>query len=132
MSPSAFHVDVVLGVVLAGLSLAAISILRPLNPSSICRLMFPLGGVIGLVLAVTALLGMGLPAAQIVLPLGLPELPFHLRVDALSSFFLLLLGATAAGISFYSAGYFESIKDRSAGLLCLQYHVFLASMALVL
>jgi hypothetical protein len=30
-----------------------------------------------------------------VLPLGLPDLPFHLRLDSLSAFFLLLLGAAA-------------------------------------
>ena len=31
--------------------------------------------------------------SRLVLPLGLPDLPFHLRLDALSAFFLLLLGA---------------------------------------
>ena len=129
---TAFHADVVIGIVLSWLAVAGFSILRPLNPASICRVLFPLGGVLGVVLAATALAGIGLPAAQLVLPLGLPDLPFHVRVDALSCFFLLLLGATAAGISFYSAGYFADMADRSVGLLCLQYHVFLASMALVL
>ena len=33
------------------------------------------------------------PPSTTVLPLGLPDLPFHLRLDALSAFFLLLLGA---------------------------------------
>ena len=38
----------------------------------------------------------GAPPSTTVLPLGLPDLPFHLRVDALSAFFLLLLGAAGA------------------------------------
>ena len=66
------------------------------------------------------------------LPLGLPDLPFHLRLDALSAFFLLLLGAVAAAVSLYSAGYFRSSEGTPPGLICFQYHVFLAAMALVL
>ena len=65
------------------------------------------------------------------LPLGLPDLPFHLRLDALSGFFLLLLGAAGAGISIFAAGYFRAGEGTAPGLLCLQYHVFLASMAMV-
>ena len=72
------------------------------------------------------------PPQTLVLPLGLPDLPFHLRLDALSAFFLLLLGAVGAGISVFAAGYFRSGEGTPPGLLCLQYHVFLASMALVL
>ena len=65
------------------------------------------------------------------LPFGLPDLPFHLRLDALSGFFLLLLGAAGAGISIFAAGYFRAGEGTAPGLLCLQYHVFLASMVLV-
>jgi len=75
---------------------------------------------------------MGQIAQSIVLPLGLPDLPFHLRLDSLSAFFLLLLGVTAAGISLFSAGYFRDSEGSAPGLLCLQYHTFLAAMALVL
>src|SRR6266404_814852 len=77
-------------------------------------------------------MAMGQTAQSIVLPLGLPDLPFHLRLDALSAFFLLLLGATAAGISVFSAGYFRASEGSAPGLLCLQYHTFLAAMACVL
>src|SRR5688572_30985103 len=66
------------------------------------------------------------------LPLGLPDLPFHLRIDGLSGFFLLLLGSVAAGVTIYATGYF---REESAGrltLIVLQYNVFLASMAIVL
>ena len=68
-----------------------------------------------------------------ILPLGLPDLPFHLRLDALSAFFLVLLGGASAAISLFSAGYFRAERRRRApGLICFQYHVFLAAMALVL
>ena len=75
---------------------------------------------------------MGAVAQTIVLPLGLPDLPFHLRLDSLSAFFLLLLGAAGAGISLFSAGYFRPSEGAAPGLLCLQYHTFLAAMALVI
>ncbi len=72
------------------------------------------------------------PPQSVVLPLGLPDLPFHLRLDALSAFFLLLLGSVGAAVSLYSAGYFRTGEGMPPGLLCFQYHVFLAAMALVL
>ncbi len=50
----------------------------------------------------------------------------------LSAFFLLLLGAAGAAISLFSAGYFRSSEGTPPGLICFQYHVFLAAMALVL
>src|SRR5690606_30216046 len=70
-------------------------------------------------------------AQTAVLPIGLPGLPFHLRLDALSAFFLLVIGASAAGVSAFAAGYFRRGEGTPPGLLCLQYHVFLASMAMV-
>ena len=63
---------------------------------------------------------------------GLPDLPMHLRRDALSSLFLLLLGAASAGISVFAAGYFRRGHGTAPGLLCLQYHLFLASMGFVM
>ncbi|MBV9724652.1 MAG: hydrogenase 4 subunit B, partial [Gammaproteobacteria bacterium] len=87
---------------------------------------------IGLALALVALAGLGVPAERAVLIIGLPDLPMHLRRDALASFFLFLLGSTAAGISVFAAGYFRRGHGTSAGLLCLQYHLFLASMGLLL
>ena len=66
------------------------------------------------------------------MPLGLPDLPFHLRLDSLSALFLLLLGGAAAGISIYASGYLRKGEGTAPGLQCLQYHLFLASMALVL
>ena len=67
-----------------------------------------------------------------VLPLGLPGLPFHLRLDPLSAFFLLVLGSASAGVSAFASGYFRKGEGTPPGLLCLLYHLFLASMAMVL
>jgi len=67
-----------------------------------------------------------------VLRVGLPDLPMHLRRDALTSLFLFLLGAASAGISVFAAGYFRRGEGTAAGLMCLQYHLFLASMGFVL
>ena len=38
----------------------------------------------------------------------------------------------ARAISLYSAGYFRSSEGTAPGLICFQYHAFLAAMALVL
>jgi len=96
------------------------------------RTLFPLGALCGAALAALALASLGAPAQRAVLPIGLPDLPVHLRLDALSGVFLFLLGSASAGISVFAAGYFRRGHGTSAGLLCLQYHLFLASMGLVL
>jgi len=106
-----------------------------LYPSSVRfagRTLFPLGAIVGLGLAAVAAAGLVRPAEQVVLVIGLPDLPFHLRRDALASVFLVMLGAAAAGISLFAAGYFRRGEGTPPGLLCFQYHLFLASMGLVL
>ena len=95
-------------------------------------LIFPLGALGALFMAgvgVAAVLGT--PSA-IVLPIGLPDLPFHLRLDALSGFFLALLGGAAFGVTLYAWGYFKSLASGPRALLALWYHLFLAGMATVL
>jgi len=105
---------------------------RPGSVFVVGRVLFPLGAVVGLALAIAALANIAQPADHAVLPLGLPDLPFHVRRDSLSDVFLFLLGAASAGISVFGAGYFRSGEGTAPGLLCLQYHLFLASMGLVL
>src|SRR5215472_2951828 len=107
-------------------------LLRPTSLRYVGRTLFPLGALIGITLAVVALSSLGAPTERAVLVVGLPDLPMHLRRDALSSFFLFLLGAASAGISVFAAGYFRRGHGTSAGLLCLQYHLFLASMGFLL
>ena len=111
------------------IGLAGVAALR--NFTLVARGLFPLGSAVGLVLAGaagTALLGTPETA---ILPLGLPQLPFHLRLDSLSAFFLAVIGAAGAGISVFAAGYFRQGEGTPPGLLCLEYHFFLTSMALV-
>jgi len=124
--------ELVIGIVLLWIAIGLIAILRPQSPAAVTRVLYPLGAVAGVVLAVLGLVAIGLPWKGLVLPLGLPDLPFHVRLDALSAFFLLLLGATSAGVSCYAAGYFSGDRHGASGLTCLQYHWFLAAMALVL
>ncbi|HEU4624328.1 MAG TPA: hydrogenase 4 subunit B [Steroidobacteraceae bacterium] len=107
-------------------------LLRPSNLALVARTLFPLGALCALALAVVAGLGLATPTEQFVLPIGLPDLPMHVRRDALSSLFLMLLGMASAGISTFAAGYFRSGQGTRPGLLCLQYHLFLASMGFVM
>jgi hydrogenase-4 component B len=107
-------------------------LVRPGSVFVVGRVLFPLSALVGVALAAVALLTIAGPADTSVLPIGLPDLPFHVRRDALSSVFLFLLGAASAGISVFGAGYFRSGAGTAPGLLCLQYHVFLASMGFVL
>jgi len=127
---SALHL--IVAAIAAWLTIGALALLSVRDSARIIRLLFIVGTGVGLLLAVVAFTAMGQIAQSIVLPLGLPDLPFHLRLDSLSAFFLLLLGMTAAGISLFSAGYFRDSEGSAPGLLCLQYHTFLAAMALVL
>ena len=107
-------------------------LLRPASVTLAGRTLFPIGALCGAALAVVAASSLAAAPEQLVLPIGLPDLPMHLRRDALASLFLVLLGASAAGISLFSAGYFRRGEGTAPGLLCLQYHWFLASMGFVL
>ena len=82
----------------------------------ISRWLFPLGAVGGLLIALLALSAIVAGPQVRILPIGLPDLPFHLRLDALSAFFLFLLGAASAGISIYAAGYLRPGEGTAPGL----------------
>jgi hydrogenase-4 component B len=127
--PLSWLLDLIAGwLVLGGAGLLRIRSVR------LVRALFLAGAILSA--AVAACAGRFLAGQQgivsLVLPLGLPSLPFHLRLDLLSGFFLLLLGLAGAGISIFAAGYFRSGEGTAPGLLGLQYHVFLASMAAVI
>lgn len=123
--------DLILGVVLYWLLIGVAGLLRPANLHWVSRVLFPMGALGGLVLVLGALAAIRQEAVTLVLPMGLPDLPLHLRLDALSAFFAMLVGAVAFGVSLFSAGYFRSGEGALPGLLCLQYHVFLCSMVMV-
>lgn len=132
MAPHLSHLDCILGIVVFWLALGLAGLLLQRQPRLLAQLLFPAGALGALALAVVALQALGGGANVAVLPLGLPDLPFHLRLDALSAFFLLLLGGAVFGISVYGAGYFRTMEGGTLGLLCLEYHLFIASMVLVL
>src|SRR5262245_43707381 len=109
-------------------AIGLVGIARPRDVRLVGRVLFPLGSFVGAALALVALVSAAEAPSQLVLPLGLPDLPFHVRTDALACVFLFLLGSASAGVSIFAAGYFRNVDGTSAGLLCLQYHLFLASM----
>ncbi|MGF6597345.1 hydrogenase-4 component B [Paraburkholderia sp. GAS448] len=94
--------------------------------------LFPVGAVLGLALFGLGLTGVFAGPQEIILPLGLPNLPFHLRLDGLSAYFLAVFGVVSTGVSAFSAGYFRKGEGTPPGLLCFEYHVCLASMAALL
>src|SRR5438445_1986599 len=122
------HIDWMLVVVGAWLLVGAAGVLALQRLTLVSRVLFPLGGLLGLALFGLALAAvLGTPEVA-VLAIGLPALPFHIRLDSLSAYFLMVTGAAAAGISMFAAGYFRKGEGTPPGLLCLEYHVFLVSM----
>jgi len=101
------------------------------TPRVVTDALFPVGAMVALLLALTGAWAVVTAPSSALLPAGLPDLPFHVRLDALSGFFLLLLGAVSFGISLFSTGYFRDSKV-ALGTVCIEYHLFLASMAFVL
>lgn len=123
------HLDWMLVVLAGWLISGAIGVFSLRRFALVSRVLFPVGGLLGL-----ALFGIALDAAFVtpevaVLPLGLPGLPFHFRLDSLSAYFAMVIGGASAGISIFAAGYFRKGEGTPPGLLCLEYHIFLASMA---
>ncbi len=69
---------------------------------------------------------------QLIVPLGLPDLPFHLRLDALSGFFLVVVGLLSTFVSIYSIGYISAfLGHRPITSLVVFYALFLGGMLLV-
>jgi len=70
--------------------------------------------------------------SRIVLPLGLPDLPFHIRLDQLSGFFLVVIGLLSSFVSIYSLGYLKGYLGlRPVTSLVVFSALFLAGMLLV-
>jgi formate hydrogenlyase subunit 3/multisubunit Na+/H+ antiporter MnhD subunit len=125
------HLDWVLVVVVAWLLIGVAGAVALRRLRLIATVLFPFSALCSLVLLLVAFdAALGVPEVA-VLPIGLPQLPFHLRLDGLSAFFLLLVGGVSAGVSAFAAGYFRKGEGTPPGLICLEYHVFLASIAMV-
>ncbi|MBP8296430.1 MAG: hydrogenase 4 subunit B [Burkholderiales bacterium] len=122
----------VLGIMVAWLILGGLGLVAPHSLDFVGHGLFPASAVASLALAGAGLAALGAPPQAMILALGLPDLPFHVRLDALSAFFLVLLGGASAGISIYSAGYFRLGEGTPPGVHCVLYQVFLAAMAAVI
>jgi hydrogenase-4 component B len=84
---------------------------------------------IAAIAALAFLLGDGAPV-EATLPVGLPWLPAHFRLDALSAAFLLILDVVAALVSVFAHGY--GSHDAEPKRILPLYPIFLAAMNLVL
>ena len=67
-----------------------------------------------------------------ILQMGLPDLPFHLRLDPLAGFFLCVIGLLAFFVSIYSIGYVRGFSaNRSIVRFVIFYSLFIVGMFLV-
>ena len=65
--------------------------------------------------------------------LGLPDLPFHLRLDPLSGFFFTVIGLLGFFVSIYSIGYVKGfLSHRPVNRLIVFYNLFMAGMFMVI
>ena len=76
----------IVATIAAWLVIGALGLARPRNLRYVGRVLFTAGAAVGLVLAILGFVAMGSAPQAMVLPLGLPDLPFHLRLDSLSAF----------------------------------------------
>ncbi len=125
MALTAFLICVVLLLVLSALSL-------PLNGGSFGRIL-TYGGALAislaaLIAALAQLLGQR-PDEALTLPLGLPWLGAHFRLDPLSAFFLAAVNLGAAAASLFALGYGR--HERAPQRVLPFYPLFLAGMNLV-
>ncbi len=125
------HLDWVLVVVVAWLLIGVAGVLALRRFKFVAIVLFPVGACFSVLLTAVALSAAFADPQTCILPLGLPQLPFHLRLDSLSAFFLMLIGGVSAGVSAFAAGYFRQGAGTPPGLICLEYHVFLASIVMV-
>jgi hydrogenase-4 component B len=88
-----------------------------------------LGAALSAADAIAFLVSAG-PPADAVLPFGLPWLGAHLHADALSAFFLLVVGVAATLVSVFAVGYGR--HETEPRRILPFYPLFLAGMSLVL
>ena len=125
--------DIVLVVILAefGLAIAAPALARKRAGTSFvyaaaCALsLSSTGAAIAAIVAAES----GAAPAQSVLPLGIPWLLTHFKLDAISAFFLFVVGFGGATASLFAVGYGR--HEREPGRVLPLYPAYLASMSLV-
>ena len=110
-------------VVLAGIALSRRRLATPI--------IYGTSLLLSLVLLSAALAALltGAPAEAIVLPLGLPWIGAHFRLDALAAFFLIVVSLGGASASLYALGYGR--HEEAPHRVLPFYPLFLAGMTLV-
>ena len=124
--------DCILGVAVGWLAIGICGLLFIRHTRFVARVLFPLSALVGCVLGLAGIVSTFGQIQTSLLPIGLPNLPFHVRIDYLSSYFLFVQGIVTTGVSLFSAGYFSREEDTPAGLICLEYHLCIASIVLLL
>jgi hydrogenase-4 component B len=115
-------------------ALILLSLLTALVRSSVAATWIVYGGslaatAISLAAALTQLSGM-MPPQSLTLPVGVPWLGAHLRLDALSAFFLVVVDLGAVSASLFALGYGQ--HEEAPKRVLPFYPAFLAAMTLVL
>jgi formate hydrogenlyase subunit 3/multisubunit Na+/H+ antiporter MnhD subunit len=112
-----------------GLALLAIAIGQSRQATPI---IYGAAALIGLAAVTASLMRLlsGGAASEVVLPLGLPWVGAHFRLDALSAYFLIVVDLAAIAASLYAMGYGR--HEREPGRLLPFYAAFLAGMNLVI
>ena len=114
--------------VMLGASLVAVAVGRSAIASTTIYFVTAVASVVALSCAFVHLVTGAAPVTH-TLPLGLPWIGAHFRVDALSAFFLLVVNLGAAGASLFALGYgrHEEAPERVLPF----YPAFIAGMNLV-
>ena len=124
-----------LGAVVVALAASSLAVSTCAWAERVGRLYFLLLGLTG-VLAVAAGMGAltgGGTVATAQLPLGLPWLPWRVRLDALSGFFLVLIGIVTVAVALFGPGYVREFSRSRDPLWLLGglTGLFLTGMLLV-
>ncbi|MEY6433190.1 hydrogenase 4 subunit B [Thioalkalicoccus limnaeus] len=120
--------------IFCALGSAAVALAASWRPALLRLLAMPLLGVAGLA-ALAAGLGALIVAgtATTQLPLGLPWLPWHIAIDPLAGFFLVVIGIVTVAVGCYGVGYARSLEHGrdSVAVLGGFTGLFLTGMLLV-
>ena len=120
--------------VVAALASAAVSVLAVQRPQVVRLAAMPLLGLSGLLALVAGLVALVADGAvTATLPLGLPWLPWRVRLDALSGFFLAVIGVVTVAVGLYGPAYVRALEHGHESLTALGVFtgLFLTGMLLV-
>lgn len=125
---------IALAAILAAVASATVSLTARGKVTVLQFLAFPLLGLSGALAVIAAVLVMQSGAVQTMqLPLGLPWLPWQVRLDLLGALFLLIIGIVACAVAVFGPGYVHEYAHREKPLVQLGVFtgLFVAGMQLV-